>query len=112
MKLLKDRGFVHPRGSEITPRRVFEQRRALLQAIAAGGGGALALWAARDARAAMGAAPGRLAALPGARSAVDGATTMEKVTAYADGGFKNVKLSDYRGKWVTLCFYPGDFTFV
>jgi hypothetical protein len=27
-------------------------------------------------------------------------------------GFKNVKLSDYRGHWVVLCFYPGDFTFV
>ncbi len=27
-------------------------------------------------------------------------------------GFKNVRLSDYRGKWVVLCFYPGDFTFV
>ena len=27
-------------------------------------------------------------------------------------GFKPVKLSDYRGKWVVLCFYPGDFTFV
>ncbi len=27
-------------------------------------------------------------------------------------GFKNVKLSDYRGQWVVLCFYPGDFTFV
>ena len=25
---------------------------------------------------------------------------------------KNVKLSDYIGKWVVLCFYPGDFTFV
>ena len=32
--------------------------------------------------------------------------------AYLNGGFKNVKLSDYRGKWVVLCFYPGDFTFV
>jgi peroxiredoxin (alkyl hydroperoxide reductase subunit C) len=32
--------------------------------------------------------------------------------AYIDGGFKNVKLSDYRGQWVVLCFYPGDFTFV
>jgi peroxiredoxin (alkyl hydroperoxide reductase subunit C) len=33
--------------------------------------------------------------------------------AYVSGeGFKNVKLSDYRGKWVLLCFYPGDFTFV
>jgi len=27
-------------------------------------------------------------------------------------GFKNLKLSDYRGQWVVLCFYPGDFTFV
>lgn len=25
---------------------------------------------------------------------------------------KEVKLSDYRGKWVVLCFYPSDFTFV
>ena len=26
--------------------------------------------------------------------------------------FVNIKLSDYLGKWVLLCFYPGDFTFV
>ena len=26
--------------------------------------------------------------------------------------FKNISLSDYRGKWVVLFFYPGDFTFV
>lgn len=32
--------------------------------------------------------------------------------AYYKGGFTNVKLSDYAGKWVLLCFYPGDFTFV
>lgn len=32
--------------------------------------------------------------------------------AYFNGGFKNIKLSDYKGKWVVLCFYPGDFTFV
>lgn len=32
--------------------------------------------------------------------------------AYHDGKFVNVKLSDYLGKWVLLCFYPGDFTFV
>ena len=32
--------------------------------------------------------------------------------AYVDGGFKNIKLSDYLGQWVVLCFYPGDFTFV
>lgn len=35
-----------------------------------------------------------------------------EATAYVDGEFKNIKLSDYAGKWVTLCFYPGDFTFV
>ncbi|MBN2366257.1 MAG: peroxiredoxin [Calditrichaeota bacterium] len=32
--------------------------------------------------------------------------------AYHKGKFVNVKLSDYLGKWVLLCFYPGDFTFV
>ena len=32
--------------------------------------------------------------------------------AYYKGKFTNVKLSDYLGKWVLLCFYPGDFTFV
>ncbi len=32
--------------------------------------------------------------------------------AYFNGGFVNIKLSDYLGKWVVLCFYPGDFTFV
>ncbi len=35
-----------------------------------------------------------------------------EANAYIDGGFKNIKLSDHRGKWVVLCFYPGDFTFV
>ena len=32
--------------------------------------------------------------------------------AYKDGKFIDVKLQDYKGKWVLLCFYPGDFTFV
>jgi hypothetical protein len=31
---------------------------------------------------------------------------------YQKGKFINVKLSDYLGKWILLCFYPGDFTFV
>lgn len=30
----------------------------------------------------------------------------------ATGDFAPVKLSDYKGQWITLCFYPGDFTFV
>jgi peroxiredoxin (alkyl hydroperoxide reductase subunit C) len=32
--------------------------------------------------------------------------------AYYKGKFVNITLSDYIGKWVVLCFYPGDFTFV
>ncbi len=32
--------------------------------------------------------------------------------AYHQGKFVNVKLSEYLGKWVLVCFYPGDFTFV
>jgi len=35
-----------------------------------------------------------------------------EASAFVEGGFKNIKLSDYKGKWVILCFYPGDFTFV
>ena len=32
--------------------------------------------------------------------------------AYHRGGFTSVQLSSIAGKWVLLCFYPGDFTFV
>ena len=32
--------------------------------------------------------------------------------AYHEGMAKEIKLSDYRGKWVMLCFYPADFTCV
>lgn len=32
--------------------------------------------------------------------------------AFHKGKFFNVSLSEYLGKWVLLCFYPGDFTFV
>jgi len=32
--------------------------------------------------------------------------------AYHQGQTKQVKLLDYRGKWVMLCFYPADFTCV
>jgi len=32
--------------------------------------------------------------------------------AYHKGEFTSVQLSDFLGKWVILCFYPGDFTFV
>ena len=32
--------------------------------------------------------------------------------AFHNGDFTKVSLEDYKGKWVLLCFYPGDFTFV
>ncbi|MCL5999382.1 MAG: redoxin domain-containing protein [Chloroflexi bacterium] len=32
--------------------------------------------------------------------------------AYQNDEIKKVKLSDYKGKWVVLIFYPGDFTFI
>uniref|UniRef100_A0A8D0HFD4 Peroxiredoxin-2 n=2 Tax=Sphenodon punctatus TaxID=8508 RepID=A0A8D0HFD4_SPHPU len=35
-----------------------------------------------------------------------------QATAVVDGAFKQLKLSDYRGKYVVLFFYPLDFTFV
>ena len=36
-----------------------------------------------------------------------------EASAFVAGeGFKPVKLSDYKGQWIILCFYPGDFTFV
>lgn len=35
-----------------------------------------------------------------------------KAPAYYKGDFTQIDLADYRGQWVMLCFYPGDFTFV
>ena len=35
-----------------------------------------------------------------------------QVTAYQKGEFHPIRLSDYRGKWVVVFFYPADFTFV
>ena len=32
--------------------------------------------------------------------------------SYYKGGFTPVSLSDFAGKWLLVCFYPGDFTFV
>jgi sulfoxide reductase catalytic subunit YedY len=81
MHLLPDRGFQHPVPSEITPRELALNRR---QWLAAAGAAAVALPAA-----AQTARPGKLAALPGARSAVVGASTPEKPTAYTDASSYN-----------------------
>jgi len=36
-----------------------------------------------------------------------------EANAYIEGvGFQPIKISDFKGKWIVLCFYPGDFTFV
>lgn len=32
--------------------------------------------------------------------------------AYQDEKIKKIKLSDYKGKWVAMIFYPADFTFI
>jgi sulfoxide reductase catalytic subunit YedY len=83
MHFLKDRGFALP-SAEITPRTVYEERRRLLKLMAAGAAGAgLATWAGREAMA-QAARPNKLAALPGARTSVAGAMTMEKLTSYQD----------------------------
>ena len=80
----RDKGFIHPRSSEITPQSVYEGRRDMLKLLAGGvAGAAMASWAARDAGA-QAAAPGKLAALKGAKSSVPGAQTMEKLTDYKD----------------------------
>ena len=35
-----------------------------------------------------------------------------EANVYYNGGCQTMRLSDYKGKWIVLCFYPGDFTFV
>ncbi|MBN1367475.1 MAG: redoxin domain-containing protein [Dehalococcoidales bacterium] len=40
------------------------------------------------------------------------APDFEASSFIAGKGFSPIKLSDYKGKWIVLCFYPGDFTFV
>jgi len=79
-----DNGFNHPLPSEITPRADYESRRDVLKLIAGGAAGAaLASFASRDAWA-QAERPNKLAPLPGAKSAVPGAMSMEKVTDYKD----------------------------
>ncbi len=35
-----------------------------------------------------------------------------KLAVFQNDEIKDIKLSDYKGKWVVLAFYPADFTFV
>ncbi|HSI54948.1 MAG TPA: protein-methionine-sulfoxide reductase catalytic subunit MsrP [Ramlibacter sp.] len=82
-------GFIHPLSSEITSEAVYRDRRTMLKLMASGvAGAALASWASREAMA-QATRPGKLAALAGGKSAVAGATTMEKVTDYKDAASYN-----------------------
>ena len=79
----RNTGFQHPIPSEITPKAIYEDRRQMLKLMAGGAAGAaMAAWASREALAQQVVRPGKLAPLPGAKSAVAGATTMEKLIVY------------------------------
>ncbi len=86
-------GFNHPIASEITERTVYEQRRSMLKALAAGAAGSsMAVWAVREALAqpaTWGTRPGKLAALAGGVTRADGGMTMDKVTPYKDASTYN-----------------------
>lgn len=87
--LIKTRedGFVHPQSSEITPPAVYQDRRQLMRLMAGGAAGAvLAGWATRDARAQT---SGQGVRLVGQKSAVSGASTMDKPTDFKDASSYN-----------------------
>ena len=78
-------GFDHSVPSEITPQAIYQRRRDLIKLMATGTAGAtLAGWAGRQALAQTVPHPGKLAALPGIKSSVAGAMSMEKLTDYKD----------------------------
>jgi methionine sulfoxide reductase catalytic subunit len=85
----QDNGLNHPIASEITSQAQYLNRRAWLQSLALGAGGAaLSTWAAREAWA-VAPRPGRLATLNATTSTVAGAQTMEKLTSYQDASSYN-----------------------
>ncbi len=77
-------GFQHAIPSEITPESVYQSRRDIIRQLATGSTGlALAAWGMREAYAQTPRA-GQLAPLASVPSAVAGALTMDKLTAYKD----------------------------
>ena len=70
--------------SEITSREVYDDRRTWLKSAGALGLTGLGLSGLVDGVQAQTAGPGKLAKLPGAKSAVAGANVLEKLTAYKD----------------------------
>ena len=82
-------GFIHSASSEITSLQIYQRRRDLIRQLAGGAAGAaLGSWAGTGAFAQQ-SHPGKLAPLPGAKSAVGGAVTLEKVTDYKDASSYN-----------------------
>jgi len=76
-----DTGRIHLLDRDITPEPVYRSRREIIKGLAAGSAGlAMAGWAQREA---LAQSPGATA-LPGKPSAVPGAVTMDKPTAYKD----------------------------
>ncbi|CAM5793772.1 MAG: protein-methionine-sulfoxide reductase catalytic subunit MsrP [Burkholderiales bacterium] len=75
-------GFDQPPPSDITPRAVYEDRRALLKLLGAGAAGSLL--GAWGMRAHAAAAPSTLSPLSATRSAVAGAILMDQPTPYED----------------------------
>ncbi|MEO7941162.1 MAG: protein-methionine-sulfoxide reductase catalytic subunit MsrP [Burkholderiaceae bacterium] len=85
----RNHAFNHDKPSEITPLPVYLGRRRLIQALAGGvAGSAMACWGAPEALAQT-SARGKLALLPGVRSKVAGAVTMEKPTEFKDASSYN-----------------------
>ncbi len=77
-------GFIHTLGSDITPQSVYHGRRDIMKLMATGAAGAaMASWASREAFAQT-VRPGKGAVLAGAKSAVAGAMTVEKITDFKD----------------------------
>lgn len=87
----RDTGSLSPFASEITPPEVWQQRRTLLRQFAVAGS-AMALGQTQGLAQVAGPVtrPGQLAPLPGVRSSVPGALTLEPLTPYADvTGYNN-----------------------
>jgi methionine sulfoxide reductase catalytic subunit len=84
MHFSKVRGFAPRSVGAITPRALYEDRRTFLKQLAGGSAAAaLALCASREVLAQT-AGSGKLRPLPGAKSALSGAMTMERLTPYQD----------------------------
>jgi len=85
-------GFVHPHSSEVTDRRVYQERREFIRRMSGGiGAAALAGWTTREAfaQASWGVRPGKLSPLSANPSSQPGAMATERATPYKDASTYN-----------------------